>query len=302
MKEIDFFIEMLVAERGASENTVESYRRDLDDFTRFIKKTPVEKISEKHIEDFLSDLKKRAFAATSMARKLSTLRQFFKFLLAEEIITQNPTHIIDSPKQSKPLPKTLAVDDVLKLLNAIYNDQKTPEKLRLGALLELLYATGMRVSELVSLPLSTINAKEFMVIRGKGDKERMVPLSTPAQKAVKQYLETRKFFLKKGQKESPYLFPSSSKQGYLTRQRFGQLLKELAVEAGLDSSKVSPHVIRHAFATHLLEYGADLRSVQQMLGHADISTTQIYTHVLESKLKDLVETHHPLATQNKKRK
>ena len=301
MKEINLFLEMLMAERGASKNTIDSYQRDLLDFFTFTKKPNPAHISESEVETFLQDLNKRGFAATTQARKLSALRQFFKFLLLEEYISTDPTHIIDSPKQAKPLPKTLSVEDVLKLLDTVYNDVKSPEKLRLAALLELLYATGMRVSELVSLPLAAVNRDDFMIIKGKGNKERMVPLSKPAQKAVKNYLEHRAAFLKTNTK-SAFLFPSSGKQGHLTRQRFGQILKELARDAGLNADKISPHVIRHAFATHLLEYGADLRSVQQMLGHADISTTQIYTHVLEGKLKDLVHTHHPLSTQNKKRK
>jgi len=246
---------------------------------------------------YLQSLSQAGMAPTTSARRLSCLRQFHKFLVAERVRNDDPTNTIDGPRRGRPLPKLLSEGDVDRLLVAAQK-REGPDGLRLVALLEVLYATGLRVSELVGLPLNAIRPRERVVlVRGKGGRERMVPLGDAALRALDAYLAVRKVHFLAKDEESRWLFPSRSADGRLTRQRFGQLLKELAMEAGLPLRKVSPHVLRHAFATHLLAHGADLRAVQQMLGHADISTTQIYTHVLEERLRQLVETHHPLASR-----
>jgi integrase/recombinase XerD len=233
-------------------------------------------------------------APRTAARRLSALLQFFKFLLVEGMRADDPTSVIDAPRQGRPLPKILSEGEVTALIETARANE-SPEGIRLAAMLELLYASGLRVSELVALPLGTVaRGERAIIVRGKGDKERMVPLGEQALRAVRDYLAVRPSFLAKGQ-VSRWLFPSRAASGHLTRMRCGQLLKDLAVKAGVDPGKLSPHVLRHAFATHLLGHGADLRSVQQMLGHADISTTQIYTHVDVERLTTLVTTHHPLA-------
>lgn len=294
---VEAFLEMLAAERGAAPRTLEAYGRDLDDFAGFAarRKTAVDGADSAMLGAYMQALSQAGMAPTTAARRLSCLRQFHKFLVADRVRSDDPTITLDGPRRGRPLPKFLAEDDVDKLLVAAQN-RKGPEGQRLVALLEILYATGLRVSELVGLPLNAIRSKERVVlVRGKGGRERMVPLGDAALRALAAYLPARKDHFLPEDGESRWLFPSRSKDGRLTRQRFGQLLKELAMEAGLPLRKVSPHVLRHAFATHLLAHGADLRAVQQMLGHADISTTQIYTHVLEERLRQLVETHHPLA-------
>lgn len=295
---VEAFLEMLAAERGAAPRTLEAYGRDLDDFAGYAmrRKTAVDAADAAMVGAYLQSLSQAGMAPTTSARRLSCLRQFHKFLVAERVRNDDPTNTIDGPRRGRPLPKLLAEDDVDKLLAAAQK-REGPDGLRLLALLEILYATGLRVSELVGLPLNAIRPKERVVlVRGKGGRERMVPLGDAALRALEDYLAVRKeHFLPEGA-DSRWLFPSRGADGRLTRQRFGQLLKELAGEAGLPLRKVSPHVLRHAFATHLLAHGADLRAVQQMLGHADISTTQIYTHVLEERLRQLVETHHPLAS------
>jgi integrase/recombinase XerD len=256
--------------------------------------TASDRASSDDIRAYLAALARQGVKPTTAARRLSSLRQFHKFLFAEAIRADDPTVVIDSPRQGRPLPKIMTEGDVDRLLAAGQADDG-PDGLRMQCLLELLYATGMRVSELVTLPLTAVLRDEpFLLIRGKGGKERIVPISLPARLAINAYLEVRPAHLPP-EAESPFLFPSRGKEGHLTRQRFGQVLKELALEAGLDPAKVSPHVLRHAFASHLLANGADLRVVQQLLGHADISTTQIYTHVQEERLKALVEANHPLA-------
>jgi integrase/recombinase XerD len=233
---------------------------------------------------------------STAARRLSALRQFFRFLAQEGIRGDDPSTLLDAPRRARPLPKLLSEGEVDQLLAAARNSRDNPaEMARLTALLELLYATGLRVSELVSLRWPPFgDDARFLVIRGKGGKERLVPLSEPARQAVEDYTGFRQDFLRPEQ-TSPWLFPSRGESGHLTRQRFGQLLKDLAVAARIPPAKVSPHVLRHAFASHLLARGADLRAVQKMLGHADISTTQIYTHVLEARKQALVRQHHPLA-------
>ena len=238
----------------------------------------------------------------STARRLSALRQFFKFLVAENIRADDPSAAIDGPKLGRPLPKLLDEEETARLIE-VCTAMDGPSGARLRALVELSYASGLRVSELVGMPLAAVlRDQPVLIVRGKGSKERMVPLNAPARAALNAYLEHRKAFLPKGAKTSPHLFPSRGVEGHLTRQRFGQLLKDLAIKANLDPARISPHVLRHAFATHLLDHGADLRSLQKMLGHADIATTQIYTHVAGKRLAELVESHHPLAAPGRRKK
>lgn len=288
---------MLVAERGAALNTVESYRRDLGDCIAFLAAAApgrrLEEADSALLRGYLKDLEARGMAPSTAARRLSALRQFFRFLYAEGLRDDDPCSVLDSPRQSRALPKILQEDEVDRLLEAAAA-RTGRDGCRLNALVELCYATGMRVSELVGLPLAAVaRDPDMLIVRGKGDKERMVPLGETARRAVRDYLAIRDAFLPKSG-ASPWLFPGRDGR-HLTRHRFAQLLKELAVEAGIDHRRVSPHVLRHAFASHLLHHGADLRAVQQMLGHADISTTQIYTHVLDERLRRLVADHHPLA-------
>ncbi|HAT34539.1 MAG TPA: site-specific tyrosine recombinase XerD [Rhodospirillaceae bacterium] len=293
---LETFIEMLLAERGAAANTIEAYRRDLTAFLDFCAARDVDETAAtlEDLRSYLDRLVAEGLAPSTRARRLSALKQYFKFLYSESIREDDPTSVLDSPKQGRSLPKILTEEEVSLLLKTAENDQ-SPEGLRLTALLEVLYATGLRVSELISLQLNALaEDRDVMIVRGKGDKERLVPLGTPAKRALANYRAVRKRFLK-GKDETPWLFPSTSKTGYLTRQRFGQSLKQLAIKAGIAPAKVSPHVLRHAFASHLLAHGADLRAVQQMLGHSDISTTQIYTHILDERLKQLVGDHHPLS-------
>ena len=299
---LEMFLEMLLVDRGASANTREAYQRDLVDFGKFQRARGVDPaaVGDADIRAYLSDLAARDMEPRTVARRLSTLRQFFQFLASEGIRTDDPTQVLDSPKQGRPLPKVLSEAEVEALLTAA-RARPGGEGARLLALVESLYATGMRISELVSLPLAAVlRDPRFLVVRGKGGKERLVPLGEPARRALEAYLLLRESFVQAaGSRDGgeQRLFPSRSRQGHLTRHRVAQMLKELAVTAGIDPAKVSPHVLRHAFASHLLDHGADLRAVQQMLGHADISTTQIYTHVLDQRLKSLVETHHPLAAR-----
>jgi len=298
---IDRFLDMMSAERGAAENTLDSYGRDLDDFTNFMRrrKYPPEAAEVGQIRSYLRALSEAGIAASTSSRRLSTLRQFFRFLYDELIRDDDPTRTIDSPRLSRPLPKCLSEAEVDELLMAAHTSPG-PEGARMVAMLEILYATGLRVSELVGLRRRSVsNDGRLLVIRGKGDKERMVPLSEPASDAIEAYLPARERFMPNQascrRTATDYLFPSRGKSGHLTRVRFGQLMKDLAVKAGIDHCRVSPHVLRHSFASHLLAHGADLRALQQMLGHADISTTQIYTHVLEERLTALVNEAHPLA-------
>ena len=287
---------MLIAERGAARNTVEAYHRDLADFAAFLaaRGKALERADGALIRAYLSGLAAEGAAARTAARRLSALRQFHRFLAGEGVRADDPTAALDSPRQGRALPKYLSESEVDALLAAARRRQGR-EGIRLVALIELLYATGLRASELVALPLAAVaRDRRLLAVRGKGGRERLLPLSRPARAALAAWLEARAGARLPGKGER-WLFPSSSSRGHLTRHRLGQLLKELALAAGLAAAKVSPHVLRHAFATHLLGHGADLRSVQRLLGHADISTTQIYTHVLEARLKDLVNRHHPLA-------
>ena len=293
---LERFLEMLIAERGASRNTLEAYKRDLRDFAgRLVKrKKSLESASSDDIREYLELLEKSGMAPRTAARRLSAIRQLYRFLFSEGDRSDDPSTAIDSPRQGRPLPKILSEAEVDILLATAHN-RDGDDGLRLTCLLEILYASGLRVSELVALPIASVaRDPRVLIVRGKGGKERMVPLTDAARDAIAAYKGVRHSFLPEGA-TSPYLFPSRGSEGHLTRRRMGQLLKELAIESGLRPSAVSPHVLRHAFATHLLDHGADLRSVQQMLGHADISTTQIYTHVLTERLKTLVNEHHPLA-------
>ena len=297
---VNSFLEMTSIERGASENTIDSYRRDLLSFDEFAqaRRTLSEDAGTPLIRNYMENLSSRGMASSTAARHLSTIRQFFKFLYGEGHRQDDPVAAIDSPVIGKALPKYLSEEDVERLLVAAEGFSGI-EGLRLIAFLEILYATGLRVSELVGLPLSAVGGGgRMLIVRGKGNKERMVPLSEPAMDALGRYRDVRDQFLPKKRQHiaSGFLFPSRSKEGHLTRARFAQLLKQVAAMAGVDPKRVSPHVLRHSFASHMLAHGADLRTLQQMLGHSDISTTQIYTHVLDERLKALVQ-QHPLADQ-----
>ncbi|MHB8883633.1 MAG: site-specific tyrosine recombinase XerD [Methylovirgula sp.] len=301
---IEAFLEMMAAERGAAANTLEAYRRDLDDYDSAIGaagKTALD-VETGDIRNYLLDLKTRGFAATTSARRLSAIRQFHRFLCAEGRRKDDPAAILDAPRQGQRLPKILSVDEVERLLNAAKaalegaaDDKRARlHAARTACLLELLYATGLRVSELVSLPKTAARRREpLILIRGKGGRERLVPLSEPARQAMTLYrslLET----IDKPAAASPWLFPADAESGHLSRQVFGRDIKNIAAAAGIAVARVSPHVLRHAFASHLLQNGADLRIVQELLGHADISTTQIYTHVLDERMKAMVRDLHPL--------
>lgn len=299
---IEYFLEMLSVERGAAQNTIESYERDLVAYSDFLtrKGTTIDAVETLTIRDYLTTSSKRGLGASTLARQLSAIRQLHKFLYVEGLRSDDPTTPIESPKKARPLPKVMSEEDVTTLLETaemmsaqrIGSTAEKLRKLRLYTMLEVLYATGLRVSELISLPASAVGQEaRFVSVLGKGNKERMVPLSDKAKTAMLAYRDAARAYYKSTTK---WLFPSSGKEGHFTRQAFGRDLKDLAIAAGLEPSKVSPHVLRHAFASHLLNNGADLRAVQQLLGHADISTTQIYTHVLDDRLRALVEDHHPL--------
>ena len=295
---VDAFLEMMSAERSAARNTIEAYRRDLGDYAGYLagKGKSAQSAQREDIVAYLGFLDAQGLAASSAARRLSALRQFHKFLCADQIRPDDPTRIVASPRTRRPLPNVLSVAEVDRLLSTAEAEatadaapQKKEAALRLYVLLELLYATGMRVSELVSLRRSAVmRDTSFLTITGKGNKERIVPLNDSARDAVRTWVASLP-------KEAIWLFPAGGEDGYLSRQVFARDLKGLAARAGIAASRVAPHVLRHAFASHLLQGGADLRVVQTLLGHADISTTQIYTHVLDEKLRTLVETHHPLA-------
>ena len=287
---------MLAAERGAARLTIAAYRTDLIDLTRFLitRATALEAADEAALHAYLAAAATAMLAPRSLARRISAIRQFYKFLVVDGVRPDNPTVGLDTPRLGRPLPKLLSEGEVGGLLAAALA-WPGEEGVRVRCLIELLYATGMRISELLTLPLAAaLRDPRFLLVRGKGGRERVVPLSEPSRQALIAYLDCRGHFLPEA-RPSPWLFPSRSGKGHLTRQRCGQLLKELALKAGLDPARLSPHVLRHAFASHLLDHGADLRSVQQMLGHADIVTTQIYTHVLSDRLRRLVNTAHPLA-------
>ncbi|HEY6257907.1 MAG TPA: site-specific tyrosine recombinase XerD [Xanthobacteraceae bacterium] len=303
---IALFLEMLAAERGAGENTLAAYGRDLADFSTYLaaKRRLVATSTTDDIRGYLGALGKRGFAATSVARRLSAIRQLYRFLCAEGHRRDDPAAIMEGPKRGRSVPKVLSIAQVDALLAAARRAGEGPDPsaldrlraARMTCLIEVLYATGLRVSELVSLPTSAAEREaRMLIVRGKGDKERLVPLNETAKQTMRDYLALRAAASPQAGAGSKWLFPSFGESGHLTRQHFARDLKSLAVAAGLAADQVSPHVLRHAFASHLLHNGADLRVVQTLLGHADISTTQIYTHVLEERLKSLVRDLHPLA-------
>jgi integrase/recombinase XerD len=299
---IALFLDMLAAERGAGANTLAAYRRDLADLSSYLAAAgrSIAKAATDDLRDYLAALAKRGFKASSVARRLSAIRQLYRFLYAEGRRGDDPAAVLEGPKRGLVLPKILSIADVDRMLSqahAAADDRKraAPERLRamrLACLLEVLYATGLRVTELVSLPASAARKDaRMLVVRGKGGKERLVPLNNSAKRAMADYLAR---LAEQGHTQGKWLFPSFGASGHLTRQHFARDLKVLAASAGFSPAQVSPHVLRHAFASHLLHNGADLRVVQTLLGHADISTTQIYTHVLEERLKSLVRDLHPL--------
>ena len=298
-KTVEQFLEMLIAERGASSNTCTSYLNDITNFDKFLNgaETTLEDATTDDIRRYLRHRSEVGANNPTISRNLSVLRQFFKFLQSENVRLDNPALNVDGPKVSRTLPKVISEDDVEALLKAAHKLQ-TAEGIRLTCLLEIAYASGLRVTELVSLPTDALNlTSETLLISGKGGKERLVPLTFSAMNAIVAYERVRIDFLK-GNNTSKFLFPSRSKQGYLTRRRLGQLLKELAIQASLDPTIISPHILRHAFASHLLNRGADLRSLQKMLGHSDISTTQIYTHVQKERLHAVISSYHPMAKKD----
>jgi integrase/recombinase XerD len=299
---VELFLDMLASERGGAKNTLAAYARDLEDLQSFLagKRRTVATATTSDLRGYLGDLAERGFKPASVARRLSAIRQLYRFLYAENHRRDDPAAILEGPKRGRPLPKVLAVDEVDRLIaaaRAAATDGEPRERLRgqrLYCLLELLYATGLRVSELVSLPASAARRNERMlIVRGKGGKERVVPLNETARSAMRDYAAMLAEVLEP--QPSKWLFPSFGETGHLTRQHVARELKSLAASAGLRAAQVSPHVLRHAFASHLLHNGADLRVVQTLLGHADISTTQIYTHVLDDRLKSLVRDLHPLS-------
>jgi integrase/recombinase XerD len=305
------FLEMMAAERGAAGNTLAAYGRDLEDFIAFLGQRASSLVAAEpaDVSAYLRGLSHAAMAPASRARRLSAIRQLFKFLAAEGAVADDPSHGFAGPRKARAIPKTLSVGEVDCLIEAARsrtqtaNGRERARALRLCALLEMLYATGLRVSELVTLPRSVLAGDgRVLTIKGKGGRERIVPLNRAAREALDRFLAVDARPAGTQGTPSPtskWLFASRGAEGHLTRQRLAQELKDLAMAAGLDPERVSPHVLRHAFASHLLDRGADLRSVQQLLGHADISTTQIYTHVLEERLKTLVFKHHPLAAKKR---
>ncbi len=306
---VESFLDMITTERGAAFNTRQAYWRDLADVSLFFKgkNIKIENANTDDIKAYMTELGSRInvkgdhrgkIAVRTLARRLSAMRQFYQYLISEGKRADDPTTNIETPKQERILPKTLTEEEVNNLITTAGKKGNASSK-RLVCLLELIYAAGLRVSELVGLPMSAIGEnKEFLMVDGKSGRERMVPLSKPAQDALGAYIEARTERLEKDDtlKDSKWLFPSkTSDSGHLTRQRFAQLLRDLAKDAGIEKGVVSPHILRHAFATHLLNNGADLRSVQKMLGHADIATTQIYTHILNEGVKASIEAKHPLS-------
>jgi integrase/recombinase XerD len=319
---IALFLDMLAVERGAAKNTLAAYGRDLEDYAAFLvsRGLGLDGVGQGDLRDYLADLGQRGLSASSSARRLSAVRQFHKFLYTEGHLGADPSATLSGPRKGRTLPKTLGMAEVERLLETARNACDAPDisqgkylrALRMHCLLEMLYATGLRVSELIALPRSAARTRDsLIVVRGKGNKERLVPLNPSAKAAAARYLAAREEAAaarntgkagKTGKKSkgasqpaSPWLFPADSESGHLTRQAFARDLKSIAALAGLDIRTISPHVLRHAFASHLLQNGADLRMIQELLGHADISTTQIYTHVLDERMKALVRDLHPLS-------
>lgn len=291
------FLEMMAVERSAAKNTLEAYRKDLEDASARLQSSGVDfaRAGAEEIEAYFQDLAARGLAPTTAARRRACLRQFYRFVLEEGWRSDDPSRRLQAPRRGRPLPKVLSRSEVTRLIDAARGDG-APEGLRAACMVELVYACGLRVSELVSLPLAALARNPaFIIIRGKGGKERLAPLNGAARTATLAYLDVRPGFLGRKDQANPWLFPSRGRERRLTARRFAQILDAAAREAGLAPEKVSPHVLRHAFATHLVEGGADLRTVQTLLGHADISTTQIYTHVSSERLREVVLAAHPLA-------
>lgn len=297
------FLDMLASERGAAANTLDAYRRDLEDYAGYLASCGAgpEAADAALVRGFLESIANRGLSPASSARRLSAVRQFHKFLYGEGYATEDPTASLSGPRKARPLPRTLSIDQVDHLLaiaqEACTRDGQSPAEclraLRMHCLLELIYASGLRVSELVALPKTAARTREsLIVVLGKGSKERLVPLTETAKDAARAYLAELEA---QGRAAGPWLFPSDSESGHMTRQAFARDLKAMAGAAGLRGDAVSPHVLRHAFASHLLQNGADLRLIQELLGHADISTTQIYTHVLDERMKAMVRDLHPLS-------
>lgn len=291
------FLQMMAVERNAARPTLDAYGRDLDDLMQTLKVTPqgLLGLGETDISGYFETLSDRGLASSSMQRKRSAVRQFYRFCVSENLMQADPSRKVPAARKGLKLPKILSRDEVDALIRAA-DDIAPHQAVRLQCLIDMAYASGMRISELVGLRLDAVaRDPSFLIIKGKGGVERLVPLNPSARASIKEYLEIRPVFLPSGDKANPFLFASRAREGHLTRRRVGQLLDQAAVNAGINPARVSPHVLRHAFATHLLEGGADLRTVQTLLGHADISTTQIYTHVAGERLREVVETHHPLS-------
>lgn len=301
--QVEAFLEMMAVERDASPHTLSAYARDLADAEGTLGKGGLMTADETAIEDWFASLSKRGLSAATAARRRSAVRQFYRFALGEGWRVDDPSRRLDAPKQGRPLPKTLSREEVERLLVAAAKGDGSGA-VRMLALVELAYASGLRVSELLALRVEAVRRDPaWLIVRGKGGKERLAPLNTAAREAVKLWLDIRdaKRPLAKGVAkipDSPWLFPSTGASGHLTPRRFAQQLDQAAIDAGIDPARISPHVLRHAFATHLLEGGADLRVVQTLLGHADIATTQIYTHVATDRLSQVVHRHHPLASDD----
>ena len=303
---ITLFLTAMSAEHGMSANTLESYERDLNGYYKYLEdnNTDYKSCRVDHIRGYLKVLHGSGLKHTTIARHLSSIRQLHRFLHTEGYRNDNPTQVLETPKTPKSLPKVLSLTEIETLLETAHSDQSN-HGVRLACLLEILYATGLRISELVTLSIASVqgvntNKNPWLTIKGKGGKERMVHLSEPAQDILKKYMEIRNYYLPKNRGGSMYLFPSHSDTGHITRQNVGQQLKKMARLSGLDEKKVSPHVLRHAFASHMLAGGADLRAVQTLLGHTHITTTQIYTHIADERLSQAVQQNHPLATAIKK--
>jgi integrase/recombinase XerD len=294
---VEAFLEMMAVERDASPHTLSAYARDLADAEASLGKGGLIAADETAIEAWFASLSVRGLSAATAARRRSAVRQFYRFALGEGWRQDDPSRRLDAPKQGRPLPKTLSREEVERLLAAAGKDD-TAGAVRMLALVELAYASGLRVSELLALKIEAVRRDPaWLIVRGKGGKERLAPLNTAAREAVKIWLGVRDAKRPSKGPDSPWLFPSTGADGHLTPRRFAQQLDQAAIDAGIDPARVSPHVLRHAFATHLLEGGADLRVVQTLLGHADIATTQIYTHVATDRLSQVVNQHHPLAKE-----
>jgi integrase/recombinase XerD len=293
---IEAFLEMMAVERAAARNTLTAYGKDLANAQGFLapRGRDLADAAAEDVEAYFAHLGALGLSPATAARRRASVRGFYRFVLGEGWRADDPSRRVDAPKKGRPLPKVLSRDDINRLIAAA-TARDGAAGLRLGCMVELLYASGLRISELCALPLSALaRDPAYLIVKGKGGKERLAPLNTPARTAVKAYLPARPSFLAAGDKANPWLFPSRGRSGALTPRRFAQLLDEAALAAGIDPDKVSPHGLRHAFATHLLEGGADLRAVQKLLGHADIATTQIYTHVAGDRLRAVVEAAHPL--------